>query len=79
MATTTILTKNIRRDTFSVGNIAPLRLFPQSRGLNVPRSAPRGKNAHIRGIKDGICRTPRILLFRAGDGDHLGTAESRSS
>ena len=78
-ATTTIFDKNVRLYSFSVGNSAPLRLFPQSCGLNVPRSASRGKNAHIRGIKDGICRTPRILLFRAGDGDHLGTAESRSS
>ena len=66
-------------DTFSLGNSAPLRLSPQSRGLNVPCSAPRGKNVHIRGIKDGICRIPRILLFSAGDEDHSGTAESRSS
>ena len=65
-------------DTFAVGNDARLRLFPQSRGLSVPAYASRGKNAHIRGIKHGICRPPRIMLIRAGDGDHLGTAESRS-
>ena len=59
-------------------NSARLCFFPQGRGLNVPPDATRGKNAHIRGIKDGICRTPRILLFRAGDGDHLRTARSRS-
>ena len=70
--------KNVRLDTFAVENSPPLRLFPQSRGLNVPLYASRGKSPHIRGIRDSFRQTPRILLMGAGDGDHSGTAESRS-
>ena len=53
-------------------------IFPQIGGESRATHDSVEKSPPIRGIRDGFRQTPRILLVRAGDGDHLRTTESRS-
>ena len=59
-------------------NVRQTDAFRQSGGINCAWLDFVEKSPHIRGIRDVFRQTPRILLMGAGDGDHLGTAESRS-
>jgi len=65
-------------DHLAVENTRQTGTFPQLGGIHCARLDSVEKSPHSRGIRDGFRQTPRILLMSAGDGDHSGTAESRS-